>query len=590
MKEQPLSDTLTIIVPTFNEEDHIGDCLESAKWADDIFVVDSFSTDRTLDIARKYTDHIVQHEYVNSAAQKNWAIPQAKGDWVMVVDADERVTPELRVRIQRILANGTKYDGFYIKRMTIFFGRIIRHGGWHSDYLIRLWRNGKGRYENLEVHADVIVDGKVGVIREYFLHDTYRSMDHFVEKLGRYTTLSANDLYKSGKSATWVKLTLRPLWRFFRMFLLRHGFLDGKHGLILCTFASFNVFLKYAKLWDYRRRDLLDNGNFRRRQENLRSGSASSGSPDTVKSHCDEEVVSSLEVYSGPWVDEPIRRSELKVLKVEGLSQDELFNLIVAHRQALDSGEGVLKNGPRAAVTRVRHNDYWLCIKEYRRRSIFDRFKTRLGISPAIRAWNGARYLHSKGIETAKNLALVEVPGKYYLFTRFLDAAAPLDFLIRERFVEPLTQPEIMAKRTLISQLGRWLRHVHDLGVYHDDWSPKNFMASQQDKTWNFKIVDTESVSLRKRLTYRRRVKNLSQLSSARFGVTGSDRMRFLLAYAGQDATLTRGHFPQDIIDATRRRYKEREKLSAKTLKRKAQLRRAVRKSKCSKSKMSRSG
>ena len=108
MKEQPLSDTLTIIVPTFNEEDHIGDCLESAKWADDIFVVDSFSTDRTLDIARNYTDHIVQHEYVNSAAQKNWAIPQAKGDWVMVVDADERVTPELRVRIQRILANGTK--------------------------------------------------------------------------------------------------------------------------------------------------------------------------------------------------------------------------------------------------------------------------------------------------------------------------------------------------------------------------------------------------------------------------------------------------------------------------------------------------
>jgi glycosyltransferase involved in cell wall biosynthesis/tRNA A-37 threonylcarbamoyl transferase component Bud32 len=585
-----LPDTLTVIVPTFNEEDHIGDCLESAKWADDIFVVDSFSTDRTLDIARGYTDHIVQHEYINSAAQKNWAIPQAKGDWVMVVDADERITPELRVRIQRILSNGTKYDGFYIKRMTIFFGRVIQHGGWHSDYLIRLWRNGKGRYENLEVHADVIVDGNVGVIREYFLHDTYRSMDHFVEKLGRYTTLSANDLYKAGKSATWVNLTLRPLWRFFRMFLLRHGFLDGKHGLILCTFASFNVFLKYAKLWDHRRRDLLGLGNFRRTQKSHRSVSVSYGDPATVDSQPDEEVMASPDIYSGASVDEAIHRSELKVLKTKGLSRDELFNLVVAHHQALDSGEGVLKNGPRAAVTRVRHNDYWLCIKEYRRRSAFDRIKTRLGISPALRAWRGALHLRSKGIETPENVAVAELPGRSYLFTRFLDAAAPLDFLLRERFVEPLTQPETMAKRTLISQLGRWLRHVHDLGVYHDDWSPKNFMASQQDQTWDFTIVDTESVSPRRRLTYRRRVKNLAQLSSARFGVTGSDRMRFLLAYAGQDAALTRGHFPRDIIDATRRRDNEREKLRKKTRKRKANLRRAVRKSKHRRSTIGRSG
>ena len=244
--------SITVIVPTFNEEDNIRDCLESVKWADDIFVVDSFSTDRTLEIARDYTRHIVQHEYVNSATQKNWAIPQAEGDWLMVVDADERVTPELGLRIKDILANGTAYDGFYIKRMTIFFGRMIRHCGWNKDYLIRLWRNGKGRYEDLEVHADVIVDGKVGTIHEYFLHNTYRSLDQYLEKFGRYTTWSANDLYKSKKQATWVNLSLRPLWRFFRMFILRHGFLDGKHGLILCALASFSVFMKYTKLWDYR--------------------------------------------------------------------------------------------------------------------------------------------------------------------------------------------------------------------------------------------------------------------------------------------------------------------------------------------------
>ncbi len=244
-----MADTITVLVPTFNEEDNIRDCLESVKWADDIFVVDSFSTDRTLEIAREYTDHVVQHEYVNSATQKNWAIPQVASEWVMVVDADERVTPELRARIRDILENGTEYDGFYIRRMTTFFGKLIRHCGWHKDYLVRLWRRGKGRYEDLEVHADVIVDGKVGKINEYLTHNTYRSFDDYLEKFGRYTTWSANDLHKRGKRATVLNLTLRPLWRFIHMYIIRHGFMDGKHGLILCILAGFNVFMKYAKLW-----------------------------------------------------------------------------------------------------------------------------------------------------------------------------------------------------------------------------------------------------------------------------------------------------------------------------------------------------
>lgn len=250
-----MADTLTVLIPAGNEEDNIRGCLESVAWADDIFVVDSFSTDRTLEIAREFTDHIVQHEYVNSATQKNWAIPQCTTDWIMVVDADERVTPELRERVQRILAEGTDCDAFFIKRMTIYFGKLIRHCGWHRDYLVRLWRNGKGRYEDLHVHADVIVDGVTGTIHEYFLHDTYKSWAHLMEKFDRYTTWSAEDLHRSGKRASVVNLTLRPMWRFFRMYVLRHGFLDGKHGLILCTMAAFSVFLKYAKLWGMRRRD-----------------------------------------------------------------------------------------------------------------------------------------------------------------------------------------------------------------------------------------------------------------------------------------------------------------------------------------------
>jgi len=251
----PRPATLTVIVPTFNEEGNIRRCLESVAWADDIFVVDSFSTDRTLEIAREFTDHVVQHEYANSATQKNWAIPQVASDWIMVVDADERVTPELQARIQGILADGTEFDGFYVKRMTVFFGKLIRHCGWHKDYLIRLWRNGRGRYEDLAVHADVAMDGSVGTIEEFLLHDTYASFQDYLEKFGRYTTWSASDLHRQGTRATLVNLALRPAWRFFRVFVLRHGFLDGKHGLLLCALAAFSVFMKYAKLWDRRRCD-----------------------------------------------------------------------------------------------------------------------------------------------------------------------------------------------------------------------------------------------------------------------------------------------------------------------------------------------
>ena len=113
----------------------------------------------------------------------------------------------------------------------------------------------RGRYEDKSVHADVVVDGQVGTIREHFLHNTYRSLDHYLEKFGRYTTWSTNDLYARGKRATWGNLTFRPVWRFFRMFVLRHGFLDGKHGLVLCSLAAYTVFMKYAKLWDRRRRE-----------------------------------------------------------------------------------------------------------------------------------------------------------------------------------------------------------------------------------------------------------------------------------------------------------------------------------------------
>ncbi len=246
--------TLSVIVITYNEEENIRDCLESVRWADEVLVVDSYSKDRTAEWAHEYTAHVLQHEFVNAALQRNWAMTQATGDWVFVLDADERVPPELAARIQGILSGGTEFDGFHVRRRSRFLGKLIRHCGWHRDYVLRLWRKGAGHYEDRQAHERATVSGRLGTIREWLLHDTYRSFEQYFFKCGRHTTWGAQDLYRQGKRATWGRLTLRPLWRFFRMFVLNHGFLDGKRGLILCTLAAYSVFTKYAKLWDMHRR------------------------------------------------------------------------------------------------------------------------------------------------------------------------------------------------------------------------------------------------------------------------------------------------------------------------------------------------
>ena len=240
---------ITVLVPTFNEEHNIRDCLESVRWADEIFVVDSYSTDRTLEIARQYTERIVQHEYVNSAAQKNWAIPQATHPWVMIVDSDERVTPALRDEILSVLENPGEYAGFRIYRQNHFMGRPIRFCGWQRDDVLRLFLRDKGRYQDREVHADVVVDGKVGVLKNKLLHYTFQSYDQYMKKFDRYTRWAALDRARTTRKVRWYHLSLRPMWRFIRQYFLYLGFLDGKAGFIICTLSAYSVFMKYARLW-----------------------------------------------------------------------------------------------------------------------------------------------------------------------------------------------------------------------------------------------------------------------------------------------------------------------------------------------------
>ncbi len=245
-----MSEKVTALIPTFNEEQVLGECLESVGWADEIFVVDSFSSDRTRDIAREAGARILTHEYVNSAAQKNWAIPQAQHPWVLLVDADERVTPGLQEEIRSLLDSGPGHDGYWIRRCNHFLGKRMRHGGWETDKVIRLFRRDRARYQTKEVHAEIELPGPLPTLQHPLLHYSFRGFAQYWRKIQLYSDWGASQLWKEGQRAGWVSIGLRPVQRFLKMYVARAGFLDGIHGLVLAMLGAFSVFLKYAKLWE----------------------------------------------------------------------------------------------------------------------------------------------------------------------------------------------------------------------------------------------------------------------------------------------------------------------------------------------------
>ncbi|MBA3847022.1 MAG: glycosyltransferase family 2 protein [Planctomycetes bacterium] len=247
---------ITVLIPTYNEERNLPDALASlAGWADEIFVVDSFSTDRTIAIANAAGARVVQHAYVNSAAQKNWAIPQCTHRWVLVLDADERVTPELAREIQALLRDqATRTAAAYgIYRRTFFLDIPITRCGWARDRVVRLFDRARARYPELEVHADLVADGPIADLGGRIDHYTYRTLDEYFEKFRRYTTWSANDLWKRGTRCGLGALAFRPIGRFLTMYVLRRGFLDGAPGFMVCALSAFSVLGRYAKLWAMQR-------------------------------------------------------------------------------------------------------------------------------------------------------------------------------------------------------------------------------------------------------------------------------------------------------------------------------------------------
>ena len=232
---------------TYNEERHIARAIESLRCADEIVVVDSGSTDRTIEIAEKLGARIVEHPFKGYAEQKNYAAEQAENDWILSIDADESLSEGLEGEILHVKKNGPEYDAYTVPRLAQYLGRWILHSGWHPDRKVRLYDRRRARWAGDFVHESVQVDGRVGQFRSNLLHFTCDSLSEHLRTMDRYTTLAAEQLVSQGGKIGWSKLLLDPPWTFFKTYVVDRGFLDGAEGLAIAYMAAIYNFLKYAK-------------------------------------------------------------------------------------------------------------------------------------------------------------------------------------------------------------------------------------------------------------------------------------------------------------------------------------------------------
>jgi|YNPNPStandDraft_1061719.scaffolds.fasta_scaffold28527_3 glycosyltransferase involved in cell wall biosynthesis len=242
--------SLSVVINTFNEEKNIRDCLETVRWADEIIVVDMYSDDRTVEIAREYTDKIFFHErtyYVEPA--RNFAISQASCDWFLILDADERIPPELRDEIIETIQNPGDYVAFRILRRDYMFGRWINYGIWRHQQMARLFRKGSCHWPD-RVHTQPIVNGPIGMLKTPFPHFSHRTIERFIAKLNLYTSLEAQEKYKQGIRTSLFVSFLSACIRFAKEYVAYQGFRDGGHGLILAILMAVYQFTTNAKLWE----------------------------------------------------------------------------------------------------------------------------------------------------------------------------------------------------------------------------------------------------------------------------------------------------------------------------------------------------
>lgn len=239
---------LSVIIITKNEAHNIQDCLESVAWADEIIVVDSGSSDGTQAICGTYPHcRLIETDWPGFGPQKNRALQAATHEWVLSIDADERVSAALRNELEHAMQLDS-FNGFYLPRKSQYCGRFMNHSGWYPDFVLRLFKRQQAQFSNDEVHEQVIVQGPHKYLNEPLQHYSFANLEQVLHKMNQYSTLGAEQLYKRGKQATITKAVGKGLWAFIRTYILRKGFLDGQEGLMLAISNAEGTYYKYAKL------------------------------------------------------------------------------------------------------------------------------------------------------------------------------------------------------------------------------------------------------------------------------------------------------------------------------------------------------
>ncbi len=246
-----MREKISACVLAFNEEKKIGQCLKSLTWCDELIVLDSFSTDRTVEICRQYTDKVYQRQWLGYVGQRNTVREFAQHPWVLFMDSDEEMSPALQAEILAAMdSSNSRIVGYEFPRQVFYLGRWIRHGEWYPDVKLRLFKKDFGRTEGQEPHDKVVVRGPIKRLKNPIWHYTYDDLADHINTLNRFSTITAQQRFVQGRRFHWSEMIIHPVARFFKGYILKQGFRDGKHGLTIALMSSYGAFLKYAKQWE----------------------------------------------------------------------------------------------------------------------------------------------------------------------------------------------------------------------------------------------------------------------------------------------------------------------------------------------------